>query len=175
MTDAPQTRSPARARRPADSFTSMTEHVLPTHANALGNVFGGQVLAWMDVCAAICAQRHCGAVAVTAGMDEIAFERSIRVGQVVLVEARVVAAFRTSVEIEVTVRGEVATTGEIWLCLSGFMTFVAIDAEGKPVPVPPLVLEGDDSARADEAHARRARRLARRRPPPPPPPARDAP
>ncbi|HEU4409335.1 MAG TPA: acyl-CoA thioesterase [Polyangiaceae bacterium] len=171
MTDAPP--KALRARRPADSSTSMTEHVLPTHANALGNVFGGQVLAWMDVCAAICAQRHCGAVAVTAGMDEIAFERPIKVGQVVLVEARVVAAFRTSVEIEVTVHGEIPTTGEVWLCLSGFMTFVAIDASGTPVAVPPLLLEGDERARAEDAQARRARRLARRRGTTPPPPPRE--
>jgi acyl-CoA hydrolase len=144
----------------------MTEIVLPTHANALGNVFGGQVLAWMDVCAAICAQRHCGAVAVTAGIDEIAFERPIKVGQVVRVEARVVAAFRTSLEIEVGVHGEEPTTGRVWRCLGGFMSFVAIDAEGRPVAVPPLAPEGDDVAREREAHARRARRLARRAAPP---------
>ncbi|MCU0687693.1 MAG: acyl-CoA thioesterase [Polyangiaceae bacterium] len=102
-------------------------------------------------------------------MDEVAFERPIRVGQVVLVEARVVAAFRTSVEIEVTVHGEAPTTGEVWLCLSGFMTFVAIDPAGQPIAVPPLVLEGDERRQADEAHARRARRLARRRATPTPP------
>ena len=71
------------SKTPSASRTTMTEYVLPTHANALGNVFGGQILAWMDICAAICAQRHAGSVAVTAGIDDLAFERPIKLGQVV--------------------------------------------------------------------------------------------
>ena len=84
--------SPA-PKRPADSVTTMTEYVLPTHANVLGNVFGGQVLAWIDLCAAICAQRHTRRTAITAGIDELSFERPIKVGQVVHISARVTAAF----------------------------------------------------------------------------------
>ncbi|HEU4536920.1 MAG TPA: hypothetical protein VFS00_22515, partial [Polyangiaceae bacterium] len=72
-------------------------------------------------------------------------------------------------EVAAREHGEAPTTGEVWLCLSGFMTFVAIDPAGQPIPVPPLVLEGDERRQADEAHARRARRLARRRPTTPPP------
>ena len=74
-------------RSPAASVTNMTEYVLPTHANVLGNVFGGQILAWVDLCAAICAQRHTGHIIITAGVDELSFEKPIKVGQVVLLSA----------------------------------------------------------------------------------------
>src|SRR4051812_23245539 len=70
------------------SVTTMTEFVLPTHANALGSVFGGQIMAWMDLCGAICAQRHTGRVVITAGVDELSFERPIKVGEGVRVSAR---------------------------------------------------------------------------------------
>jgi acyl-CoA hydrolase len=152
------------APRPASrSITTMTELVLPTHANSLGGVFGGQVVAWIDLCAAICAQRHTGAVVTTAGIDELSFERPIKVGQVAQLTARITAAFRTSVEILVRVDGEDATTGEKWPCVTALMTFVAIDQAQHPVEVPPLAIESDeDRALADAAAERRARRLARR-------------
>ncbi len=146
------------SRRAADSVTNMTEYVLPTHTNALGNVFGGQVLAWMDLCAAICAQRFCGSIAVTAGIDDLSFEQPIQVGQVVRLEARITAAFRTSCEVFVDVRGEDAMTGRTWPCVSGYLTFVAF-RDQKPAPVPRLIVETPE----DEAHLRAAeeRRKAR--------------
>src|SRR4051812_21794295 len=130
--------SPLAPRPIAGSITTMTEYVLPTHANLLGNVFGGQILSWVDLCSAICAQRHTGRLAVTAGIDELTFEQPIRVGEVVCMTARVTAAFRTSVEILVEVFGERATTGERWPCVTAFVTCVAVDDEGCPTPVPPL-------------------------------------
>src|SRR5262249_12000528 len=103
------------APRPVNrSITTMTEYVLPTHANVLGNVFGGQILAWLDLCGAICAQRHAGVMTITAGIDELSFEGPIKVGQVVRLTARVTAAFRTSLEVLVEVEGEEATTGRRW-------------------------------------------------------------
>lgn len=142
----------------------MTEYVLPTHANALGTVFGGQILAWMDLCAAICAQRHTGSNVVTAGIDELSFDRSVTVGQVVRIAARITAAFRTSVEILVEVEGEDPTSGSRWPCVTAFVTFVAIDATMRPAPVPPLELQTDEErALAAAAAERRAHRLARRR------------
>src|SRR5215213_7804155 len=99
-------------RRPEDSLTTMTEYVLPTHANVLGGVFGGQILAWVDLCAAICAQRHTGSTVITAGMDDVSFDRPIKVGQVVRLTGRVTAAFRSSIEVLVRVEGEDAMTGE---------------------------------------------------------------
>ena len=113
----------------ADSLTMMTEQCLPPHANVAGTIFGGQIMAWMDICAAICAQRHAGAVSVTAAVDELAFQQPIRVGHVVRLEARLTAAFTTSMEIEVTVRGENASTGDTWPCVHALMTFVAMQSK----------------------------------------------
>jgi len=142
----------------------MTEYVLPTHANALGNVFGGQILAWMDLCAAICAQRHTGQMAITAGVDELSFEKPIKIGQVVLLEARMTAAFRTSVEILVQVEGEDATSGARWPCVTAFVTCVAVDEGGSPTPVPALELTSEaERTLAAAALERRGHRLAGRK------------
>lgn len=140
----------------------MTEYVLPTHANALGNVFGGQILAWMDLCAAICTQRFAGCICVTAGIDELSFEQPVNVGHVVRLEARITAAFRTSCEVFVEVRGEEATTGRTWPCVSGFLTFVAF-RDGKPATLPELLItEPAEQVLHAAAHERRRARLARR-------------
>jgi len=148
---------------PADaSLTTMTEYVLPTHANAMGNVFGGQILAWMDLCAAICAQRHTSRIAITAGIDDLSFEGPIQVGQVVRLRALVTATFRTSLEIEVVVEGEEPTTKQTWPCCSAFLTFVAVDEARKPTAIPQLHVSTDDEReRATAAQERRADRLAR--------------
>lgn len=141
------------------SVTQMTEYVLPQHTNALGGVFGGQIMAWMDLCAAICAQRHAGKMAVTAFVDDLKFEQPVRVGEVVRLEARVTATFRTSMEIEVVVEGEDPTTGGRWPCVTARLTFVAIDDARRPTPVPPLLLD-TEPVNASQA-AGEARRLAR--------------
>lgn len=162
MSDSPL--PPLPARRVAASLTTMTEYVLPTHANAHGNVFGGQIMAWLDLCAAICAQRHTGRTAVTAGVDELSFEKSINVGQVVRLSSRVTAAFRTSVEVLVEVEGEESTTGERWPCVTAFVTFVAIDKARCPVPVPPIDFQSEEErALAAAALGRREHRLAGRK------------
>jgi len=140
----------------------MTEYVLPQHANALGNVFGGQIMGWVDLCAAICAQRHSGRIAVTAFVDDLKFEQPVKVGEVVRLEARITATFRTSMEVAVNVEGEDSRTGKRWSCVSALLTFVALGDDGKPIPVPALELDSDDvraSQRAGEA--RRAERLKR--------------
>lgn len=144
------------------SRTHMTEYVLPTHANALGNVFGGQILAWIDLCAAICSQRHAGTICVTAGIDDLSFDGPVKVGQVVRLEACITATFRTSMEVKVTVRGENPSSGETWPCVEAFLAFVAIDEAGKPTCVPPVVVDsGDGPALLADAKTRRAQRLAR--------------
>lgn len=150
-------------KTPRASYTEMTELVLPQHGNVLGTAFGGTVLAWIDVCGAIAAQRHCHRVAVTAAIDEVRFTAPITVGDVVVLSARVNAAFRTSMEVEVEVKVEDARTGHRRLCVDAFMTFVALDDERRPCAVPPLVCESaEDRRRQREAEARRARRLAER-------------
>jgi len=150
-------------KTPRDSFTEMTELVLPQHSNVLGTAFGGTVLAWIDVCGAIAAQRHCHKVAVTAAIDDVTFTAPIRVGDVVVLSARLNAAFRTSMEVEVEVKVEDANTGHRTRCVDAFMTFVALGEDGVPCEVPRLVAEGaDDEQRAAAAKARREARLNRR-------------
>jgi acyl-CoA hydrolase len=142
----------------------MTELVLPQHTNALGSIFGGTVMGWMDVCAAIAAQRHTGRVVVTAAVDDLVFHEAIRLGEVARVTARVTGAFRTSVEVEVRVEHEDTRSGARALCVEAFMTFVALDDARRPAPVPPLALDTpEDAARQAAAAARREQRLARAR------------
>jgi acyl-CoA hydrolase len=154
--------------RPArQSLTTMTEHVLPSHANALGTVFGGTIMSWIDVAGAICGQRHAQRLVVTAFVDDLVFEGPVRVGEVVRLSARVNAAFRTSMEIEVVVEGENPIRGTAWPCVHALLTFVAIDeTTRKPVAVPPLLVEDDDGRRRQrEAEERRAYRLSRAKKP----------
>ena len=154
---------PLAPRAQAASVTEMTEYVLPQHTNALGGVFGGQIMAWVDLCGAICAQRHSGRMAVTAFVDDLKFEQPVRVGEVVRLEARITATFRTSMEIEVVVEGENAMSGRRWPCVTARLTFVAIDTSGKPAPVPPLLLDTEEVKASQAAgEARRGARLAGR-------------
>lgn len=150
-------------RPQSKSHTQMTEYVLPQHANALGSVFGGQIMAWIDLCAAISAQRHSGRMAVTAFVDDLKFELPVHVGEVVRLEAQVTAVFRSSMEIEVVVEGEDATSGRRWPCVTARLTFVAIDGDRKPTAVAPLVLDTED-VRASQAagEARRGNRLVQK-------------
>jgi acyl-CoA hydrolase len=144
------------------SITEMTEYVLPQHANALGNVFGGQIKAWVDLCAAITAQRHSWHMAVTAFVDDLKFQAPVKVGQVVHLVARMSATFRTSMEISVHVEGEDSRTRRRWACVDALVTFVAIDESGAPTPVPPLALDTDVVKASQEAgEARRKQRLSR--------------
>ena len=151
------------AKTRAASTTEMTEYVLPQHANVHGSVFGGQIMAWIDLCAAVCAQRHAGRPCVTAFVDDLLFKRPVRVGQVVLLRAQVTAAFRTSMEIEVAVQGEDTLTGERWPTVECLATFVAMDDDGRPAAIPALAVE-NESHRAAQAAAeeRRRVRLAKR-------------
>ncbi len=145
------------------SATDMVEYVLPQHANVGGTVFGGQIMAWVDLCAAICAQRHAGRPCVTAFVDDLLFKRPVRIGQVVRLHAEVVATFRTSVEIAVEVTGEDTVTGEVWPTVEANVVFVAMDEDRKPTPVPPLLLETDAHRAAHvAAEQRRQARLAKR-------------
>jgi acyl-CoA hydrolase len=152
-------------RPQSKSQTQMTEYVLPQHANALGSVFGGQIMAWIDLCAAISAQRHSGRMAVTAFVDDLKFELPVRVGEVVRLEAQVTAVFRSSMEIEVVVEGEDATTGRRWPCVTARLTFVAIDGDRKPTAVAPLVLDTEEVRTSQAAgEARRTNRLVQKPP-----------
>lgn len=146
------------------SRTVMTQLVFPEHANALGKAFGGQVMAWMDMAGGICSMRHTSGTTVTASVDDLQFDKAISIGDVVTIDARVNATFRSSLEVEVVVDVENPRTGQRWRCVESRMTFVAIDAEGRSRAVPALAAEcDDDRARMQAAHARREERLARKR------------
>lgn len=141
----------------------MTEYVLPQHTNVFGAVFGGQIMAWVDICAAICAQRHSGRPCVTAFVDDLLFRRPVQMGQVVRLHAEIRATFVTSMEIDVRVWGEDPLTGEEWPTVECLTTFVALDDDRRPTAVPPLLLESDADREAQEgAEQRRRARLAKR-------------
>ena len=150
-----------QAKSPSESFTEMTELVLPQHTNAVRTAFGGVIMSWIDICASIAAKRHCGHVSVTARIEAVEFKAPIKVGDVVRLTARLNAAFTSSMEIGVRVEREHAKTGARSLCADARATFVNLGQDGTPCPVPPLLAETEDDRRlAEEA---RARREARRR------------
>jgi acyl-CoA hydrolase len=152
-----------KAKPPSESFTEMTELVLPQHTNAVGTAFGGAIMSWIDICASIAAKRHCGRVSVTARIEAIEFKAPIKVGDVVRLTARLNAAFNTSMEIGIRVEREHAETGERALCADARATFVKIGDDGKPCSVPPLLLETEKDLRlAEEAEMRRRRRRQER-------------
>jgi acyl-CoA hydrolase len=148
---------------PSESEVEMTQMILPSDTNPLNAAFGGKVMEWIDICAGIAAGRHCRRVVVTASMDDLHFHASIRVGWIVILRARVLAAFRTSMEVGVTVTAEDPLTGERSLTTSALLTFVALGPGGEKVPVPPLLLQTEDEKAAfQEAQARREQRLKRK-------------
>ncbi len=143
----------------------MTQLVLPEHTNAIGTIFGGQVAAWIDICAAIAAQRFCRRQVVTVSIDTLEFLHPIHRGHIAIFTAQVNAAWGTSMEIGVRVEGEDPLTGTRTHTASAFATFVALDPEGRPARVPVLAPAApEEHARMAEANARRAHRLAARRP-----------
>lgn len=155
--------SPTLRRTVADSAVQMTEIVLPEDTNPKGTIFGGRVLALIDKCAAIASMRHARGEVLTISMDSVAFLSGARLGNVLLLEARLNAAFGSSMEVEVTVHSEEPSTGERHLTTTALVTMVAVDAQARPCKVPPLELIGDEEQRrASEAAERRRARLASR-------------
>lgn len=142
----------------------MTQLVLPEHTNAIGTIFGGQVAAWIDICAAIAAQRFCRRQVVTLSIDSLEFLHPIQRGHIAVFQACVNAAWGTSMEIGVRVEGEDPMTGDRTHTASAYCTFVALDGNGRPTKVPALqCAPGDETRRRDEAEVRRAERLKRTR------------
>lgn len=137
--------------------------MMPQHANVLGHVFGGVVLAMMDTTAAVSAIRHARAACVTVSVDRVDFREPIHVGDLVIMKSSVNFVGKTSMEIGVRVETENLVTGLRRHTNSCYLTFVAIDANGRPVPVPPLRPETvAEKRRFQAAKERRARRLEER-------------
>lgn len=153
-----------KVRTVKDSQVEMTEIVLPNDTNQLGNLLGGRLMHMIDICAAIAAARHSNRVCVTASIDELNFLKPIAVGQAVILKASVNRAFRTSIEVGVRVSAENLLTGERFHANTAYLTFVAINEEGKPVSVPPIHPETEEEIRRyNEAAARRELRLKHRK------------
>jgi acyl-CoA hydrolase len=139
----------------------MTQIVMPTHTNGVGGVlFGGMLVQWIDVCAAVAAMRHAGGSAVTASIDRLDFLVPIRVGDVVVLQAQVNYASRTSMEVGCRVETEDPRTGERRYTTKAYLTFVATDAQGRPRPVPQIHPRSrEDKRRFANALRRREDRL----------------
>lgn len=141
----------------------MLEVVLPNDANLLGNILGGRVMHLIDIAAAIAAHRHSRSYVVTASVDYLDFRNPIRVGELIILKSNVNRVFTSSMEVGVKVFSENVLTGERKHTSTAYVTFVAVDEEGKPRPAPPLVLEtAADRRRYREAGERRRIRLAYR-------------
>ncbi len=154
---------PASSKPISASRVTMTELVLPTHTNSLGTIFGGVVMSWIDICAAIAAQRHSNSEVVTASVDQLNFIAPVYKGWVVNLKSSVNFVSKTSMEVGVRVDAENPRTGEVFHTASAYLTFVALGADGKPRAVPTLILETEvEKRRHKSAEARRAHRLAQR-------------
>lgn len=152
-----------RVVRPHETRTEMTWIVMPSQSNALGTVFGGQVMAWIDVCAAVSAQRFTRCAVVTASMDSLSFEAPIKHGEVAVLQAQVNWAGRSSMEVGVRVESENTFTGERTHTSTAYLTFVALDEDGNKRAVPTLKPESPEELRRyREAGERRALRLQMR-------------
>jgi acyl-CoA hydrolase len=137
--------------------------VLPSHTNAMGTLFGGVLMQWIDVTAAIAAARHARGPVATASMDRLHFLRPVRAEEFVIIRAEVSYSARTSMEVEVTALAEDPWTGERAAATHALLTFVALDEHGRPRPVPPLVTEtATERARFAQAARRRRARLRER-------------
>ena len=151
-------------RQSRDSDAVLTELMMPHHANVMGNVFGGHLLALVDRVAAVAAIRHSRRPCVTVSVDKVDFREPILVGELVTAYARVNFAGRTSMEIGVKVVAENVLTGNKRHTNSCYLTYVALDDRGEPTPVPPVVPEtADEKRRHDRAAQRRAARVMERR------------
>jgi acyl-CoA hydrolase len=141
----------------------MVQVVLPNDANPLGFILGGTVMHLIDIAGAIAAHRHARSVLVTAAVDGLQFLHPIRVGDLIILKARVTATWTTSLEVEVEVFSEETLTGRRQLTSLAYLTFVAVDRDSHRLPIPHLILETeDDHRRAGEAEGRRASRLQAR-------------
>lgn len=148
------------SKKASESIVIMTELVLPNDTNLFGNLMGGRLMYWMDIAAALAAQKHCNAPVVTASVDNISFENPIKLGNVVHIESKVTRSFNSSMEVHMNVWGEDLTQQYKYKSNEAYYTFVALDPNRKPRPVPQLIAETEDEKKLfDSALRRRQLRL----------------
>ena len=154
---------PLPPKPPSESATEMVEVVLPNDANPMGFMLGGAVMHLIDLAGAIAAFRHARAPMVTAAVDGLEFLNPIKVGDFVVLKARVTAAFTTSLEVEVKVYSEGALTGTRQMTSRAYLTFVTLHRDGGRVEIPPLHIDTEEERELlKAAQARRTEHLERR-------------
>lgn len=139
-----------KGKSPKESAVESRYLLMPQQANPQGTAFGGAIVAWIDMVAAMAAQRHAGCEVVTAGIDSLAFKQPIRIGDHVVLKASVNYVSRSSMEVGVQVAREEPNTGEKTLATTAHLTFVALDENKKPTPAPPLLPETEQERRRYE-------------------------
>ena len=138
----------------------MNELVLPNDTNTLNNLMGGRLLHWMDIAAAISAQKHCNNIVVTASVDNVSFKHPIKLGDVITIEAKVTRAFSTSMEVRLQVYAENIPSGTRIRSNEAYYTFVALDSNNKTIPAPEVKPETEEEQKLyDGALRRRQLRL----------------
>lgn len=144
-----------KSKTPSDSLTVLTDMVLPSETNPIGNMFGGELLARMDRAASIAARRHSRRIVVTVSVNNVAFTKMIPLGSVVTIEAKVSRAFTSSMEVFMDVWIEDRESGNRYKSNEGIYTFVAVDEMGQPVSVPPIVPKSEIEKQRFNAALRR--------------------
>jgi acyl-CoA hydrolase len=139
-----------KGKSPKDSSVETRYLIMPHHANPHGTAFGGVIVAWIDMLAAMAAQRHCGKEVVTAGIDSLAFKEPIRIGDHVVLKASVNYVSRSSMEVGVQVTREDPYSGDQAIATTAYLTFVALDQNKRPTPAPPIVPETEQEKRRYE-------------------------
>ena len=143
------------AKSSSESIITMAQVVLPYHANAAGNMHGGELMKLMDSAAGVVAQRHSLCNVVTVSVDKLVFKEPILVGDLVICDAKLIYTGKTSMEIYVTVKVENLSLGDIKPALEGYFVMIALDRNGRPTPVPPLKLEtAEQQQRFEQAKER---------------------
>lgn len=143
------------AKKSSDSFTIMTEIVLPNDTNTFGNLMGGRLMYWMDIAAGIAAGKHCNFPSMTVSVDNLSFKNPIKLGNVVRIEAKVARSFYSSMEIHLKVWGEDLLHQYKYESNEAYFTFVALDPYNKPRPVPPVIPETEEENKLFEGALRR--------------------
>ena len=142
-------------RKVSETFIVMNELVLPNDTNTFGNLMGGRLMYWMDIAGSIASGKHCNAPCMTASVDNLSFKNPIKLGNIVHIEAKVTRAFTTSMEIHLKVWGEDSLHQYKYESNEAYFTFVALDPNGKPRPVPPSIPETEEEKNLYEGALRR--------------------
>lgn len=144
-----------QGKKVSESITVMNEIVLPNDTNVFGNLMGGRLMYWMDIAAGITAVKHCNAPCMTASVDNLSFKTPIKLGNVVHIEAKITRAFNTSMEIHLKVWGEDNLHKYSYVSNEAYFTFVALDPDNKPKPVPAVIPETEEEKLLFEGALRR--------------------